>query len=214
MPPTLHSFANDYIVLVKNDEAIIELGKLGIRLPMTLSKLLHVIDNRRTFKECVASAVLAAMNEDDLNEALRSLIRLGFVDAVPATARSMSDQEASITATQRLKVIATANDPAMSGSTSANASNVENQPNVARAFSSGLNSQDLGAIKSDLLLELRRLLGKDVSLVQDLIETARDNEQLIRAVTGCSRVLEAAVSIEASKEFVAAFSRLIHRATA
>ena len=113
MPPNLHSFANDYIVLVKNEEAITELAKLGIRLPTTLSKLLHVIDNRRTFKECVASAVLGSMQEFELNEALRSLIRLGFVDAVPAAARSQSDQEASITATQRLKVIATASDPSV-----------------------------------------------------------------------------------------------------
>ena len=211
MPPNLHSFANDYIVLVKNDEAITELAKLGIRLPTTLSKLLHVIDNKRTFKQCVASAVLISMQEFELNEALRSLIRLGFVDAVPATARSLSDQEASITATQRLKVIATANDPAvgMPDMTKTGSQTVAN-----RAFSSGLNAQDLNAIKADLLLELRRLLGKDVSLVQDLIETARDNEQLIRAVTGCSRVLEAAVSIEASKEFVAAFSRLIHKSIA
>ena len=105
----LEELASDHVVLTKNEEAINELQRLGIKLPSSLSRLLHVIDNRRTFKQCVTDPRLIGATDTD--ESLRSLIRLALVNAVPAASLAQVQSEPNLTATTRLKVVAAASDP-------------------------------------------------------------------------------------------------------
>jgi hypothetical protein len=226
---SLEKLASDYVVLTKNEEAINELQRLGIKLPSSLSRLLHVIDNRRTFKQCVTDQRL--MGATDIDESLRSLIRLGFVNAVPVDAATKAAAEPSLTATTRLKVVAAASDPL--NATQSNtvvppaaepvvpvirlgadkpaekpAGEPAGEPNAARAkWEAEVDARHLETVKGTLVQDLRQILGKDVLLVQGKILSANNGEQLIRAVTTCSRVLEAAVSKEASQKLMEAFRR-------
>lgn len=221
---SLEKLASDYVVLTKNEEAINELQRLGIKLPSSLSRLLHVIDNRRTFKQCVTDQRL--MGATDIDESLRSLIRLGFVNAVPVDAATKAAAEPSLTATTRLKVVTAASDPM--NATQSNpvvspaapppaepvpvirlgADKPAGEPNAARAkWEAEVDARHLETVKGTLVQDLRQILGKDVLLVQGKILSANNGEQLIRAVTTCSRVLEAAVSKEAAQKLMDAFRR-------
>lgn len=224
---SLEKLASDYVVLTKNEEAINELQRLGIKLPSSLSRLLHVIDNRRTFKQCVTDQRL--IGATDIDESLRSLIRLGFVNAVPVDAATKAATEPSLTATTRLKVVTAVSDPM--NATQSNpvvppvvapaasaaepvpvirlgADKPAAEPNSARAkWEAEVDARHLETVKGTLVQDLRQILGKDVLLVQGKILSANNGEQLIRAVTTCSRVLEAAVSKEASQKLMDAFRR-------
>jgi hypothetical protein len=221
---SLEKLASDYVVLTKNEEAINELQRLGIKLPSSLSRLLHVIDNRRTFKQCVTDQRL--IGATDIDESLRSLIRLGFVNAVPVDAATKAAAEPSLTATTRLKVVTAASDPmnatqsnpvvppaaapspAAVAAAPVSAAKPAAEPNAARAkWEAEVDARHLETVKGTLVQDLRQILGKDVLLVQGKILSANNGEQLIRAVTTCSRVLEAAVSKEASQKLMDAFRR-------
>jgi hypothetical protein len=222
---SLEKLASDYVVLTKNEEAISELQRLGIKLPSSLSRLLHVIDNRRTFKQCVTDQRL--MGATDIDESLRSLIRLGFVNAVPVDAATKAAVEPSLTATTRLKVVTAASDPLNATQSNTVVPPAAEQaatvirrdadkpvdkpaaePNAARAkWEAEVDARHLETVKGTLVQDLRKILGKDVLLVQGKILSANNGEQLIRAVTTCSRVLEAAVSKEASQKLMDAFRR-------
>jgi hypothetical protein len=249
---SLEKLASDHVILTKNEEAINELQRLGIKLPSSLSRLLHVIDNRRTFKQCVTDPRLAGATDTD--ESLRSLIRLGLVNAIPAASLSQMQSEPNLTATTRLKVVAAVNDPmnrtqAITPVRPANPDAVKPPPVSAKEFlkttwaseppqvasetsspigiraapaadsqssmseearaqwESEVDARHLETVKGTLVQDLRQILGRDVLLVQGKILSANNGEQLIRAVTACSRVLEAAVSKEASEKLMDAFRR-------
>ena len=252
----LEELASDHVILTKNDEAINELQRLGIKLPSSLSRLLHVIDNRRTFKQCVTDPRL--IGSTDTDESLRSLIRLALVTAVPAASLSQMQSEPTLTATTRLKVVAAVNDPvnrtqsfkpidpakpyvsadaikpppvsakeflktswaseAPPASTEASAPigiraaptavSPSTMSDAARAqWESEVDARHLETVKGTLVQDLRQILGRDVLLVQGKILSANNGEQLISAVTSCSRVLEAAVSKEAADKLMDAFRR-------
>jgi hypothetical protein len=236
---SLEKLASDYVILNKNEEAINELQRLGIKLPSSLSRLLHVIDNRKTFKQCVTDPRL--MGATDTDESLRSLIRLGFVNAVPADTATRAAAEPALTATTRLKVVTAVADPLNAtqsnpvvaataaaatppASLSASMRTTGSMPvirlggdkaadkpadtNAARSqWEAEVDARHLETVKGTLVQDLRQILGKDVLLVQGKILSANNGEQLIRAVTTCSRVLEAAVSKEASQKLMDAFRR-------
>lgn len=258
----LEELASDHVILTKNEEAISELQRLGIKLPSSLSRLLHVIDNRRTFKQCVTDPRL--IGSTDTDETLRSLIRLALVTAVPAASLPQMQSEPILTATTRLKVVAAVNDPlnrtqalapvvpnarsnspegvkpppvsakeflktswasepASAGSSSSAPIGIRAAPtadspssvfatsamsDAARAqWESEVDARHLETVKGTLVQDLRQILGRDVLLVQGKILSANNGEQLIQAVTACSRVLEAAVSKEASNKLMDAFRR-------
>ncbi len=202
---SLENFASDYIVLVKNEEAINELQRLGIKLPSSLSRLLFVIDNRRTFKQCVMDPRLIGATDTD--ESLRSLIRLGFVNAIPASPASTAEPEPSLTATTRLKVVAAVNDPANNKTQVMRAVDEAGAAAARAKWEHEVDARHMENVKATLILDLRRILGKDVSLVQGKILSANNGEELIKAVTSCARVLETAVSKEASDKLMDAFKR-------
>jgi hypothetical protein len=169
------------------------------------------------------------MGATDIDESLRSLIRLGFVNAMPAEVASKTQAEPTLTATTRLKVVAAVSDPMNSTqsipvvpptagrpdpsvpvirlSTPA-AADKPAEPTDARAkWEAEVDGRHLETVKGTLVADLRNILGKDVLLVQGKILSANNGEQLIRAVTTCSRVLEAAVSQEAAQKLMDAFRR-------
>ncbi len=219
---SLQTLATDFVVLTKNEEAIVESQRLGIKLPSSLSRLLHVIDNRRTFKQCMTDPRL--LGATDLDESLRSLVRLGFVNALPADVANVAASEPSLTATTRLKVVTAASDP-MNATQQNPPARVAVDPTVpvirlgaakpavpeptgTRAqWESEVDARHLETVKGALVQDLRQILGKDVLLVQGKILAANNGEQLIRAVTTCSRVLETAVSKESAQKLMAAFKK-------
>jgi hypothetical protein len=207
LPPqmSLENLASDYVVLVKNEEAINELQRLGIKLPSSLSRLLFVIDNRRTFKQCVMDPRLNGATDTD--ESLRSLIRLGFVNAIPASSAPQASAEPNLTATTRLKVVAAVNDPASNRTQGMKVFDPASAAEARAKWESEVDARHMENVKATLILDLRRILGKDVSLVQGKILSASNGEELIKAVTSCARVLETAVSKEASDKLMDAFRR-------
>jgi hypothetical protein len=201
---SLENFASDYIILVKNEEAITELQRLGIKLPSSLSRLLFVIDNRRTFKQCVMDPRLNGATDTD--ESLRSLIRLGFVNAIPAS-NVPTAVEPNLSATTRLKVVAAVNDPANNKTQILKVADEAGAAAARAKWEHEVDARHMENVKATLILDLRRILGKDVSLVQGKILSAVNGEELIKAVTSCARVLETAVSREASDKLMDAFKR-------
>jgi hypothetical protein len=223
----IDEFATDLIVFRRNDEAIGEFLKLGYKFPSAITAVLEAIDGRRTFKQIVNDPKVKV--EPKANGAIRSLLKLGFVEALPvdATARSRASAWAKVVSpttpsaanaattnsdgdypddpqlnvTQRLRMVAVTKDASLA------------PQNVAPAqIGQSKHSEDLVAahlaeIKTTLLAELTRTLGRDVFLIQPKIEAVKSVEALFDAVRECAYVLEVAISKQASEAFVETFRK-------
>jgi len=106
--------ATDNIFFRRNDEAIEEFTSLGFTLPDKIARVLKVVDSRRTFKQVVSHP--SVMLDETSTDSVRSLIKLGFIEAMPVLQADMATQlsslqAAELNATQRLRVIAAASEP-------------------------------------------------------------------------------------------------------
>jgi fumarylacetoacetate (FAA) hydrolase family protein len=199
----IRQFASDSLYFRRNDEAIEEFAKLGFQLPENMARVLKVIDNRRTFRQ-VASHPSLVM-DDTAGEAIRSLIKLGLIEAVPAKAEGdLSVEPSAITSTQRLRVISAAGDEI--SHTQALAA-ISTSAGALDELQKEAERRELAMIKAQLLDDLMPILGKDVNLIQAKIESAHNIEELMVAVGVCSRILEVSISKETSLKFVDAFKQ-------
>jgi hypothetical protein len=198
----ISDLASDRIYFQRNDEAADELTHLGFQMPTHISKVFDLIDNRRTFMEVVNHPQLS---QDDLvSDAIRSLIKLGLIIPTPVTVASGLDC-ADISATQRLRMIAVATEPSVSDTQAFAA--IAATTDERNAWKNALDTSSLDDVKATLLFELRRVLGRDVDLVQIKIMSANNADQLMKSVGVCARILEAAISADVSQKFVAIFKR-------
>jgi hypothetical protein len=218
---SIRQFATDSIFFRRNDEAIDEFARLGFKLSDKMARVLKVVDGRRTFKQVVAHPSIVM--DQTSSDSIRSLIKLGFIEAVPvpstastaSTASNISadtnqptpdnDSDAQINATQRLRVIAVAGEKEISKTQTMQALNTT--PAERDQWQREVEARQLEEIKSSLLLELRRVLGKDVELIQMKIIAVTSAEELLHAVGVCSRILEVAISKETADKFVATFKQ-------
>jgi hypothetical protein len=205
---SIRQFATDSIYFRRNDEAIDEFTRLGFKLPDKMARVLKAVDGRRTFKQVVSHPSI--MLDETSDKSIRSLIKLGFIEAVPVPIQTDSNRvsanpDAQINATQRLRVIAAAGDETISNTQSMRALNAT--PAERDQWQRDVEARQLEEIKSSLLLELRRVLGKDVELIQMKIVAVTSAEELLNAVGVCSRILEVAISKETADKFIATFKQ-------
>lgn len=198
----IRNLASDHIYFQRNDEAAQELIALGFQMPQHLTQVFGLVDNQRTFRELINHPDLG---EDKLvSDAIRSLIKIGLIIPTPVTAANSEDTN-DITATQRLRVIAAATESSVSDTEAFAA--IAASTNERKAWKNTLDTQALDDVKATLLFELRRVLGRDVDLVQIKIMSANNADELMKSVGVCARILEAAISPDVSQKFVAIFKR-------
>lgn len=198
----IRDLATDRIFFQRNDEAAQELTHLGFQMPKHLSKVFDLVDNQRTFRALVDLPDL--QGDEFVGDAIRSLIKIGLIVPTPVTNANTEDS-ADISATQRLRMISVATEPSMSETQALAAIAVTTDER--KAWKSALDTTSLDDVKATLLLELRRVLGRDVDVVQIKIMSANNAEELMRSVGVCARILEAAISPEVSQKFIAIFKR-------
>jgi hypothetical protein len=107
----IQQFVSDSLYFRRNDEAIEEFAKLGFQLPENMARVLKVVDNRRTFRQVMAHPSIEI--DETAGEAIRSLIKLGMLEAVPVVNMTTGPQppaHPSITSTQRMRVISSNSD--------------------------------------------------------------------------------------------------------
>ncbi len=199
---TIRDLASDRIYFQRNDEAAQELLALGFQMPQHLKIVFGLVNNVRTFGELNNHPSLA--NNDLVDDAIRSLIKIGLIIPTPVNAAENEDS-AEISATQRLRVIAVATEPSVSDAHAFAA--IAATTDQRNAWKSTLNTLSLDDVKATLLFELRRVLGRDVDLVQIKIMSADTADELMKSVGVCARILEAAISRDVSEKFVAIFKR-------
>jgi fumarylacetoacetate (FAA) hydrolase family protein len=198
----IRDLASDRIYFQRNDEAAQELIALGFQMPAHLKKVFALVDNLRTFMELINHPSLL---EDELvSDAIRSLIKIGLIIPTPAT-NAENEDTVDISATQRLRMIAAATEPSVSDSQAFAA--IAATTDQRKAWKNSLDTQALDDVKATLLFELRRVLGRDVDLVQIKIMSANNADDLMKSVGVCARILEAAISPDVSQKFVAIFKR-------
>lgn len=205
---SIRQFATDSIFFRRNDEAIEEFNRLGFALSEKMARVLKTVDGRRTFKQVVSHPSIVM--DETSSESIRSLIKLGFIEAVPVptptdASRPPVNNDAQINATQRLRVIAAAGEQPASKTQTMQALNAT--PEERDQWQREVEVRQLEEIKSSLLLELRRVLGKDVELIQMKIIAVTSAEELLSAVGVCSRILEVAISKETADKFIATFKQ-------
>ena len=198
----IRELASDRIYFQRNDEAAEELTNLGFQMPIHLSKVFGLVDNQRTFSALID---LPQLRDDALlGEAIRSLIKIGLIVPMPVTNAYVEDS-ADISATQRLRMISVATEPSVTDTQALAA--IAATTDERKAWKSVLDTNSLDDVKATLLFELRRVLGRDVDLVQIKIMSANNADELMRSVGVCARILEAAISPDVSRKFVAIFKR-------
>jgi hypothetical protein len=198
----IRDLATDRIYFQRNDEAARELSSLGFHMPKHLSKVFDLVDNQRTFRALID---LPHLRDDELvGDAIRSLIKIGLIVPTPVTNADTNDG-ADISATQRLRMISVATEPSVTDTQALAA--IAATTDERKAWKNVLDTSSLDDVKATLLFELRRVLGRDVDVVQIKIMSANNADELMRSVGVCARILEAAISPEVSQKFVAIFKR-------
>jgi hypothetical protein len=204
----IRQLATDNIFFRRNDEAIDEFARLGFALPDQIARVLKIVDGRRTFKQVVSHPTV--LLDETSTDSVRSLIKLGFIEAMPvpqadAATQQITLEAAHLNATQRLRVIAAASEPNISQTQAMQALN--STPAEREAWQRDVEARQLEEIKASLIGELRQVLGRDVELIQTKILAVNSAEGLLNTVGVCSRILEMGISKDVADKFVAAFKQ-------
>jgi hypothetical protein len=107
-------YANEFVVLHKNFDALQEMMAVGVVLPTQQRLVLQVIDGKRNLKLVVRELErsLGAQTQDTI----RSLLRMGLIQPMPVSTvndAQTAQIEAKLSATSRMRVIAAVSDPAL-----------------------------------------------------------------------------------------------------
>jgi hypothetical protein len=204
----MRQLATDNIFFRRNDEAIDEFTRLGFTLPEKIARVLKAIDGRRTFKQVVMHPTL--MLDETSTDSVRSLIKLGFIEAMPVSqvdiaGKQAAFEEAQLNATQRMRVIAAAGEPNITQTQAMQALN--STPAERETWQRDVEARQLEEIKASLVGELRQVLGRDVDLIQTKILAVDSAEGLLNTVGVCSHILEVGISKEVADKFVVAFKQ-------
>jgi len=204
----IKDIATERIYFKRNDEASSELAILGFQMPPYLARVFKLVNDQRTFTELVNHPDIAGddFNDEQIGKAIRSLIKIGLIVPLPVSETSQSSSAATqISATQRLKMITAATDTSVSDTQAIAAIGSTKTERIA--WEGSLDAQSLANLKASLLLELRRVLGRDVDLVQMKIMSVNSADELMKSVGVCARILEAAISLETSQKFLEIFKK-------
>ena len=113
--PTFDIFANEFVVLHKNFDALQEMMDVGVILPTHQRLVLQVVDGKSNLKMVVRE--LERSLGAQTQSAIRSLLRMGLIQPMPIetteSAAQMAQIEAKLSVTGRMRVIAAINDPAL-----------------------------------------------------------------------------------------------------
>jgi hypothetical protein len=125
--PAFDIFANEFVVLHKNFDALQEMMDVGVALPTQQRLVLQVVDGKRNLKLIVRELdrSLGAQTQSTI----RSLLRMGLIQPMPVEsaedAAQMAQIEAKLSATGRMRVIAAISDPKLLKDIAPTASNVD-----------------------------------------------------------------------------------------
>ncbi len=112
--PAFDIYANEFVVLHKNFDALQEMMAVGVMLPTAQRLVLQVLDGKRNLKMVVRE--LERSLGAQTQETIRSLLRMGLIQPMPVATTDdaeMARIEAKLSATGRMRVIAAVSDPAL-----------------------------------------------------------------------------------------------------
>jgi len=196
--------AYDSIIVVRNDEALDEFRALGFTLAKPMRAVLDSIDNQRSVKQVLGHPRLRLVPE--ASAAVRSLIKLGFIFALPKPSGERGTADTAETATlnspQRLREA-----PESLQSSLMPSHDRAREPLPER---SQLEALELERLKADLLAELSNVLGNDVQLIGPRIIAVRNSTELMEVATLCASKLRYGVSVAAADQFTKTFREMFN----
>ena len=113
--PSFDIFANEFVVLHKNFDALQEMMDVGVVLPTQQRLVLQVVDGKRNLKMVVRELERSLGAQTQIT--IRSLLRMGLIQPMPVetpeNAAQMAQIESKLSATGRMRVIAAISDPTL-----------------------------------------------------------------------------------------------------